>query len=188
MSQVPRNDIPVLNIPNVLTGLRLAVVPVFAWLLLTGEQTDVRQWITLLVFLAASLTDLVDGMWARRYNLITNFGKIADPIADKALTGTALVGLSIIGDVPWWATFVIIVREVAVTVLRFRVIDRVVIPASQGGKWKTGAQITAIALYLAPLGGVVTKLGEVMMIVAVALTITTGMDYAGKARGLPPTS
>jgi len=188
MNESPRTEIPVLNIPNILTGARLAVVPVFAWLLLTGEQTAIRQWFTLLVFLAASLTDLVDGMWARRYNLVTNFGKIADPIADKALTGTALFGLSVIGDVPWWATFVIIVREVAVTVLRFRVINRSVIPASAGGKLKTTSQIVAISLYLAPLNGVVPKLGEVAMIVAVALTITTGMDYAGKARSLPPTS
>ena len=178
----PVNNVPLINIPNALTCLRLILVPIFGYLLLAAPQTTTNQWISATVFLVAALTDFMDGLWARRYGLITNFGKIADPIADKALIGTALVGLSLIGEVAWWVTVVILVREVAVTLLRFRVIKRGVIPASRGGKVKTVSQIVAIVAYLIPMGGWVTKVANTALGVALALTVLTGIDYAAKVR------
>ena len=181
----PVNNVPLKNIPNALTCLRLILVPIFGYLLLAAPQTTTNQWISATVFLVAALTDFMDGLWARRYGLITNFGKIADPIADKALIGTALVGLSLIGEVAWWVTVVILVREVAVTLLRFRVIKRGVIPASRGGKVKTVSQIVAIVAYLIPMGGWVTTVANTALGVALALTVLTGIDYAAKVR-YPP--
>jgi CDP-diacylglycerol--glycerol-3-phosphate 3-phosphatidyltransferase len=178
----PVNNVPLKNIPNALTCLRLILVPIFGYLLLAAPQTTTNQWISATVFLVAALTDFMDGLWARRYGLITNFGKIADPIADKALIGTALVGLSLIGEVAWWVTVVILVREVAVTLLRFRVIKRGVIPASRGGKVKTVSQIVAIVAYLIPMGGWVTTVANTALGVALALTVLTGIDYAAKVR------
>ena len=136
------------------------------------------------VFVAASLTDLVDGELARRQGQVTTFGKVADPIADKALTGTALVGLSYLGELPWWVTIVILVREIGVTLLRFWVIRRGVIPASRGGKAKTVAQMVAIFMYLLPLTGWLVTAREVVMGVAVLLTIGTGIDYVARAMRL----
>jgi CDP-diacylglycerol--glycerol-3-phosphate 3-phosphatidyltransferase len=181
----PNNAVPVLNIPNVLTVARLFMVPVFGYLALAIEQTDSVQWMSAAVFLIAALTDLIDGVWARRYGLVTNFGKIADPIADKALIGTALVALSIQGDIAWWVTGIIIFREVAITVLRFWVIKHGVIPASRGGKVKTVSQIVAIVAFLIPLGGWVDTVAQMSLGVALALTVTTGIDYVLKARILP---
>ena len=171
-----------LNLPNALTVLRLLLVPVFAWLLLRegGEDATSRLWAAV-VFLIASITDLVDGEIARRRNLVTSFGKIADPIADKALTGTALVGLSYLGELPWWVTIVILVREIGVTLLRFWVIRHGVIPASRGGKAKTVAQIVAIIWYLLPLSGWLADLRVVAMGVALLLTVATGLDYVLRA-------
>lgn len=175
----------VVNVPNALTILRLLLVPLFAWLLLRDGGTDTasRVW-SAVVFLGASLTDLVDGELARRQGQVTNFGKIADPIADKALTGTALVGLSYLGDLPWWVTIVILVREVGVTLLRFWVIRHGVIPASRGGKAKTVAQMVAILMYLLPLTGWLVTAREVVMAVAVVLTLATGIDYIARAMRL----
>ena len=172
----------VVNVPNGLTVLRLLLVPVFAWLLLRdgGDDTSSRIW-SAVVFFGASLTDLVDGELARRQGQVTNFGKIADPIADKALTGTALVGLSYLGELPWWVTIVILVREVGVTLLRFWVIRHGVIPASRGGKVKTVAQMVAILMYLLPLTGWLVTASEVVMGIAVLLTIGTGIDYVARA-------
>jgi CDP-diacylglycerol--glycerol-3-phosphate 3-phosphatidyltransferase len=181
----PNNAVPVLNIPNVLTVARLFMVPVFGYLALAIEQTDTVQWLSATVFLIAALTDLVDGVWARRYGLVTNFGKIADPIADKALIGTALVALSIQGEIAWWVTGIIIFREVAITILRFWVIKHGVIPASRGGKVKTVSQIVAIVAFLIPLGGWVDTVAQMSLGVALALTVTTGIDYVLKARILP---
>ena len=172
----------VVNVPNGLTVLRLLLVPVFAWLLLRdgGDDSTSRIW-SAVVFLGASLTDLVDGELARRQGQVTTFGKIADPIADKALTGTALVGLSYLGELPWWVTIVILVREVGVTLLRFWVIRHGVIPASRGGKVKTVAQMVAILMYLLPLSGWLVTASEVVMGVAVLLTLGTGIDYIARA-------
>jgi CDP-diacylglycerol--glycerol-3-phosphate 3-phosphatidyltransferase len=162
--------------------LRLLLVPVFAWLLLRegGDDSASRIWAAV-VFAVASATDFVDGALARRQGQVTTFGKIADPIADKALTGTALVGLSYLGDLPWWVTVVILVREIGVTLLRFWVIRHGVIPASRGGKAKTAAQMLAILMYLLPLSGWLVTASEVVMGVAVVLTLATGVDYIARA-------
>lgn len=168
--------------PNLLTLVRLLLVPVLAVLLFSGDGNDptTRTWATV-VFVVAALTDLVDGELARRSGTVTTVGKIADPIADKAITGVALIGLSWLGDLAWWVTFVILVREIGVTVLRFWVIRHGVIPASRGGKAKTVAQIIAISLYLAPLPPAFEPLRIVAMAVAVVLTVVTGVDYAIRA-------
>ena len=172
----------VVNVPNALTVLRLLLVPVFAWLLLRdgADDTASRVWAAV-VFVVASATDLVDGELARRLGKVTTFGKVADPIADKALTGTALVGLSYLGELPWWVTIVILVREIGVTLLRFWVIRRGVIPASRGGKAKTVTQMVAILMYLLPLTGWLVAAREVIMAVAVVLTLATGIDYVQRA-------
>ena len=171
-----------LNAPNALTALRLLLVPVFGWLLLAeGGDNPGLRWAAAAVFVIASLTDYVDGALARRHNLVTTFGKVADPIADKALTGVALVGLSILGELPWWVTVVIIGREVVVTVIRFVVIKDGVIPASRGGKDKTVSQMVAILLYVLPLAGPWLTVRAVIMGIAVVLTVATGIDYAGRA-------
>jgi CDP-diacylglycerol--glycerol-3-phosphate 3-phosphatidyltransferase len=181
----PVSSPSVVNVPNGLTVLRLLLVPVFAWLLLRegGDDSASRVWAAA-VFVVAGATDFVDGELARRQGQVTTFGKIADPIADKALTGTALVGLSYLGELPWWVTIVILAREIGVTLLRFWVIRRGVIPASRGGKAKTVAQMLAILLYLLPLTGWLVTARELVMGVAVLLTIGTGIDYVARARAL----
>lgn len=165
------------NIANVLTVLRLALVPFFVvCLFLPGPGWRLGA---LAVFVIGSLTDYFDGELARRYGLITDFGKIADPIADKALTGAALVSLSILGELPWWVTLLILVRELGITLMRFMVIRHGVIPASYGGKVKTVLQIAAIVLYLVPLD--LDVLRWVVMGAAVLVTVATGVDYVWRA-------
>ena len=165
------------NVANGLTVARLALVPVFVWFLLSGGTGG--RTIAFVAFAVASVTDLLDGELARRRGLITDFGKIADPIADKALTGSALITLSYLGELAWWVTAVIVVREVAVTGLRFWVIRQGVIAASRGGKIKTMLQIVAISLYVLPIH--LTVLREVVMGAAVAVTVVTGGDYTARA-------
>jgi CDP-diacylglycerol---glycerol-3-phosphate 3-phosphatidyltransferase len=174
--------VPVANAANALTAARLLLVPVFVVLVVVSAMTS-PGWRALacLVFLVASLTDFVDGWIARRYGLITAVGKVADPIADKALTGTALVLLSAYGVLPWWVTGLILAREVAVTALRFWVIRHGVIPASRGGKLKTGLQIAAIAWYLWPFGEPLAVVGPWLMGAAAAVTVVTGLDYTVRA-------
>ncbi len=174
--------VPLLNIANILTMSRLVLVPVFLAALFTadGQETGWRL-AAFAVFAIASFTDHVDGNLARRLGLITDFGKIADPIADKALTGAALIGLSLLGELPWWVTVVIAVREVGVTLLRFWVIRHGVIPASRGGKAKTLVQVLAIGLYLLPLPSWLAPVAVVFMGTAVVLTVVTGVDYVIRA-------
>jgi CDP-diacylglycerol--glycerol-3-phosphate 3-phosphatidyltransferase len=179
----PVGDAPLVNLPNALTLLRVVCVPVLAVLLAVDDGTlGAARDAAAIVFVLASITDLMDGAIARRYGLVTTFGKIADPIADKALTGVALIGLSILGDLSWWVTGIILVREVGVTLLRFWVIEHGVIPASRGGKAKTLAQTVAITMYLAdvPIGWWATA-SAVVMAVAVVLTVVTGLDYVVRA-------
>ena len=165
------------NAANALTVLRLALVPVFvACLLAGGTGWRVAAFV---VFAVASVTDLLDGRLARSRGLITDFGKIADPIADKALTGAALVTLSALGELAWWVTVVILAREISVTLLRFWVIRRGVIAASRGGKLKTLLQVVAITLYVLPGPPAVVR--EVVMAAAVAVTVVTGIDYGVRA-------
>lgn len=166
------------NLPNALTVLRILMVPLFGWLLLAhgGEDTAWRWWATV-VFVIATATDWVDGFLARRDGLITDFGKLMDPIADKALMGTALIALSVLGLLPWWITVVILVREVGITLMRFVVIRRGVIPAGRGGKVKTVLQALGLTLMVAPLGGLLGTLGLWIMYAALVVTVVTGIDY-----------
>jgi CDP-diacylglycerol---glycerol-3-phosphate 3-phosphatidyltransferase len=177
------------NIANQLTVLRLLLVPVFAWLLLHDEGSQVRWRVAAaLVFALAAWTDRVDGNLARSRGLVTSFGKLADPIADKALIGTAFVGLSLLGELSWWVTAVVLVREVGVTLLRFWVIRHGVMPASRGGKVKTLLQGLAIGLYVLPLTGLLASGRAVVMVLAVAVTVVTGVDYVVRALTLRRTS
>jgi CDP-diacylglycerol--glycerol-3-phosphate 3-phosphatidyltransferase len=175
-------DVPLWNLANLLTMSRLAMVPLFLLALLAEGGTDPFWRMTAaLVFVIASLTDRFDGDLARRRGQVTDFGKVADPIADKALTGSALVSLSVLGELAWWVTLLIAVRELGVTALRFWVLRHGVIPASRGGKVKAFAQAVAIGLYLLPLPAAVDPLLWSVMGVAVVLTLLTGVDYMVRA-------
>ena len=171
------------------------MVPLFLVLLLADGGNDVTlRWWALIVFLLAMFTDFVDGYLARRNNLITNFGKIADPIADKSLMAAALIGLAIIVELPWWVPVIILVREFGITVLRFFMIRIAVMPASRGGKIKTVLQTAAIALFLLifPLSDVVAPvvytillvIAWIIMTAAIVVTIVTGVDYCVQAAKL----
>jgi CDP-diacylglycerol---glycerol-3-phosphate 3-phosphatidyltransferase len=173
----PQAKPSIINVPNGLTVLRLALVPVFVVLLVSDGTTS--RTAAFIVFGVASVTDLLDGELARRSGMITDFGAIADPIADKALTGSALVTLSTLGVLSWWVTGVIMVREVGVTLLRFWVIRHGVIAASRGGKIKTVLQIVAIGLYILPVS--IDPIRIAVMGAAVAVTIVTGADYVLRA-------
>jgi len=177
------------NLPNVLTMLRIVLVPFFVWFLIADapglhSESGPWRWAAAAAFAVAIYTDKLDGDIARSRNLVTDFGKIADPIADKLLIGSALVMLSVLGELPWWATLVILVREWGVTALRFFVIRYGVIPASRGGKLKTVVQTAAIFLYLLPLGAIapwLTWVAFAVMMVAVAITVWTGVEYVVEA-------
>ena len=178
----PISAVSAINVPNFLTTIRIIVVPILAWLLFREDAaSDSNRLVAGVLFIIAALTDIADGTIARRWNLITNFGKIFDPIADKALIGVALIGLSYLNLLDWWFTWVILARELFVTFLRFWVINKGVIPASRGGKLKTIMQIIAISFYLLPLPETVSLLAEVLMYVAVILTLATAVDYIMKA-------
>ena len=169
------------NVPNGLTALRMLLVPVFAWVLLSHPHNDSWRWMAALIFVIASITDIVDGKVARKYGLVTRFGKLWDPIADKALTGMALVGLSIIGELPWWITIVVLVREWGITLLRFLILKYGVMAANRGGKLKTVTQSIAIVMYLLPLPSWLHVVVVVVMWVALILTVLTGLDYCWEA-------
>ncbi|MGY1696736.1 MULTISPECIES: CDP-diacylglycerol--glycerol-3-phosphate 3-phosphatidyltransferase [unclassified Geodermatophilus] len=185
----PPQSARLVNLPNALTVLRLALVPVFAVLLLSdGGMDDTRRVWATVFFAAAIITDRYDGLIARRTGQVTEFGKLADPIADKALTGTALIGLSVLGLLPWWVTLAILVRELGVTLLRFWVIRHGVIAASRGGKAKTVVQALAIGLYILPLTGLLATARWWVMAAALVLTLATGLDYVWRALALRRTS
>ena len=177
------------NLPNILTMLRIALVPFFVWFLVADApgltaQNGPWRWAAVVAFAVAIYTDKLDGDIARSRGLVTDFGKIADPIADKLLIGSALVMLSLLGELPWWVTVLILVREWGVTALRFFVIRYGVIPASRGGKLKTVVQTAAIFLYVMPLAAIAPWLGFVafaVMMVALAITVWTGGEYVVEA-------
>ena len=174
--------VPLVNIANILTVLRIVLVPVFLVALFVGDGHEtVWRLVAFGVFVAAAVTDRVDGQLARKYGLVTDFGKMADPIADKALIGAALVGLSILGDLRWWVTGVIAARELGITLLRFAVLRHAVIPAGRGGKLKTLVQAVAIGFFLLPLPDVLDPVAWVLMGGAVLLTVVTGLDYVVQA-------
>jgi CDP-diacylglycerol--glycerol-3-phosphate 3-phosphatidyltransferase len=173
---------PLLNVANSLTMLRIGLVPVFVILIVASDLTRPGYRVAAaLAFGVASLTDFADGWIARAFNQVTSFGKVADPIADKALTGTALVLLSVYGVLPWWVTVVIVARELGVTGLRFWVLRHGVLPASRGGKAKTVLQIAAIAWYIWPFDPALAAIGPWLMAIAVVVTVATGADYVARA-------
>ena len=180
------------NLPNALTTLRILLVPLFGWVLLMdgGHDTSVRIW-AFVIFTLAILTDKIDGEIARKQNLVTDFGKLMDPIADKALTGMAFVGLSIIGELWWWVTLLVLGREWGITFLRFWIIRYGVMPASRGGKIKTALQAVALCGLLLPfreltgnwnaVGNILWWVSVVIMVAAVVSTVATGVDYVREA-------
>lgn len=174
------------NLPNALTMGRLLLVPVFVvvgWVGYSRPDAGWQAWAAL-VFLVAAVTDFIDGELARRTGQVTSVGKILDPIADKALTGSALVLLSWFDMLPWWVTVVVLGREIGVTLLRFWVIRHGVMAASRGGKLKTALQILAITLFLLPLASGGRAVAEWVMAAAVVVTLVTGADYVVRALAL----
>jgi CDP-diacylglycerol--glycerol-3-phosphate 3-phosphatidyltransferase len=174
------------NLPNAITVIRILLAPVFFVMLLVDDGQDGwLRWAAAVLFILAIATDGIDGHIARSRNLVTDLGKLLDPIADKVLTGAALVGLSILGELWWWVTIVILVREVGITVWRFVQLSDRVIPASRGGKLKTLVQSIAISLFLLPLwtmfGDWVFWVNWVFMGLALVLTVVTGIDYLVQA-------
>jgi CDP-diacylglycerol--glycerol-3-phosphate 3-phosphatidyltransferase len=179
------------NLANVITVIRILLAPAFIWMLLAdnGELGPLR-YLAAALFLVAIITDGIDGSLARRRNLVTDLGKLLDPIADKVLIGGALIGLNILGELPWWVTVVVMLREVGITVWRFFALRDRVIPASTGGKLKTIVQAVAISFALVPvsllLGDWVISFNVGLMTVAVLLTVFTGIEYLWQARKAAP--
>lgn len=174
------------NVPNVLTGIRVVLVPVFAWALLAHPADQQWRWIADVIFIVAILTDLADGKIARKYNLVTDFGKLWDPIADKALTGMAFLGLSILGELPWWITIIILLREWGITVLRFWLVKYgTVMAANSGGKLKTVTQSLGLAMFLPGLHFLPAWWGWIawaLIVIAFVLTVWTGIEYLRAAK------
>ncbi len=184
---VSAGDTPasIANIANIITVVRILLAPVFIWLLIDdGGRLGPVRYVAAALFVFAIVTDSVDGFLARRQNLVTDFGKIVDPIADKVLTGGALVALSILGELWWWVTIVILLREFGITVFRFAVISRRVIPAVASGKLKTVLQAVAISLFLFPVwtifGNWVYIVNYAVMGAALLLTVISGIDFVIK--------
>ena len=182
------------NIANVLTSLRIVMVPFFGWALLQdGGNDPFWRWVAFAIFAVAMITDKIDGDLARKHDLVTNFGKIADPIADKAITGMAFIGLSIVGDIWWWVTILVLLREWSVTLLRLSVLKHVVIAASGSGKLKTVLQAVALSLLILPLphgdahggafdvfgvvGTALFYLAQLALAGAVAMTLWSGWEF-----------
>ncbi len=172
------------NLPNFLTSLRIIVIPLFAWLTLAGgTENNSFAWWALVVFILLMITDKLDGDIARARGLVTDFGKIADPIADKALMTTAFVCFNIIGILPWWVTGLIVLREFGITIWRFvQLRQGNVVPASKGGKMKTALQTLAVALYLCPLPEWMSIPSQVVMYAALIVTVYTGIQYIVDSR------
>lgn len=175
------------QLPNAITIVRILCAPVFLWLLLAdaGAGGGLR-WAAAVLFIVAIATDGVDGYIARRYRIVSDLGKLLDPIADKALTGVAFVGLSLLGELPWWITIVVLIREIGITVYRFVVVSDHVLAAAWMGKLKTVFQAIALSIALLPFAGLsdapawqsgVWWAGVVTMTIAVMLTIASGIDY-----------
>jgi len=176
------------NLPNILTISRVVLVPVFVVMLLLPNET-VGRWLALLVFVIASITDRYDGLLARRRNMVTNFGKIADSFADKLLTGAAFIMLSYLGSLPWWVTVIILAREWGITAMRFAMVRKQVMAAGAGGKAKMVLQIVGICLLLVPwisllgdrAGTGMVLVSQAVVYLAALLTVITGIDYVVKA-------
>ncbi|MFG6280375.1 CDP-diacylglycerol--glycerol-3-phosphate 3-phosphatidyltransferase [Microbacterium sp. 5K110] len=175
------------QVPNAITIARILCAPVFLWMLLAdGGAGGGLRWAAAVVFIVAIATDGIDGYIARRYEIVSDLGKLLDPIADKALTGVAFVGLSILGELDWWVTILVLVREIGITIYRFLVVSDHVLAAAWMGKLKTVAQAVALSIALLPLASLseaavwqstVWWAGVVTMTIAVVLTIASGIDY-----------
>lgn len=171
------------HVPNTITIVRIFFAPVFMWMLLAAgsDLNSPLRWWGAGLFVVGMATDGVDGYLARKYNVVSDFGKLLDPIADKVLTGGALITLSILGELPWWVTVIILIREIGITIYRFTVLSDRVIPASRGGKIKTITQFVAITCALLPLqifwGDAAYGINTVLMSAATVITVWTGIDY-----------
>ena len=170
------------QLPNAITIVRILCAPVFLWMLLADDGADGGlRWAAAVLFVVAIATDGLDGHLARANDIVTDLGKLLDPIADKVLTGFAFVGLSILGELPWWVTIVILVREIGITIYRFVVVSDHVLAAAWMGKLKTVAQGVALALALLPLwtvlGDGIFWVNGVALAIAFVLTIASGVDY-----------
>jgi len=168
------------EVPNLLTVMRLVAVPVMVACLLVDSGAQERwRWIAWLVFGLAAATDALDGYLARRWEVVSSFGKLADPLADKALVLGALVMIAVQGETPWWPVIVVAIREAAVTIGRLAVARDVVIPASAGGKLKTALQVLAILMLLLPTQAAwVYNVGLWVLYASVMVAVATGVDYA----------
>lgn len=181
---VSRGDGPAntANIANIITVVRILMAPLFFVLLVVDDGHDgaLRVWAAA-IFVVAILTDSLDGFLARRQNLVSDFGKIVDPLADKVLTGGAFIVLSVLGELPWWVTIIILIREVGITVYRFAALKDRVIAASRGGKLKTLLQGVALTLALFPFlawfGSWFFWVDLVVMSAAFVATVLSGLDY-----------
>lgn len=178
----------VASVPNLISVVRVVLTPLFVWLVLddAGEMGSTRV-VAAVLFIVLIATDFVDGHIARSRNLVTDFGKLFDPIADKAITGAGFVVLSILGELPWWITILVLVREIGITVHRLAIASDVVIPATWPGKAKTWAQAVALSAALLPLAAWIgeTPAGVVhvvTMTIAVVLTIVSGLEYVWHVR------
>ncbi len=173
-----------MNLPNALTVFRILGLPFCAWALFKeGGEDPTWQIIAWSSFFLLGLTDILDGRIARKRNQVSSFGAILDPIADKAFIGTALIGLSILGKLPWWVTAIILFREIGITILRFAVIKRQVIAANRGGKIKSLLQNFSVGFYILPLPESLYLPRDILLGVAVVITLTTGLDYLRNALG-----
>jgi CDP-diacylglycerol---glycerol-3-phosphate 3-phosphatidyltransferase len=181
LAELRREEPHWFNVPNLLTFLRALLVPVILWLLASEGEGDTARWWAFGIFVFAAATDSIDGWVARRWHGVTRWGQLADPIADKLLIIGSLASLAAVGDLPWWAVNVIVVRELGVTLLRVRLVRRagLVMPASRWGKAKTISQVVAVAAFLFPGSGSV--LPQRLLDVAVALTVYSGIEYAFRA-------
>lgn len=176
------------NWPNLITAARIALVPVFVLIMYTGERgsgdpaTAVGSWVALAVFAVAALSDSLDGYLARKYERITRLGQILDPLADKFLVGAALVALVDLRGFPLWAAIVIVIREVAVSLLRSLALRRGrVLPANSIGKAKTALQIPTVMLWLLPRVGWLAVVQDVLLVIAVFVTLFSGLVYFARA-------
>ncbi len=177
-----------INLPNLITIVRIALVPLFIWLLFAVDSGNgFQRWATVAAFIALILTDSLDGQIARRKNLITNLGKLLDPIADKFLLGGALIALSSLGRIDWWITILILIREFGITAYRLIVANKRVVAASSSGKVKTVLQSVAIGFYLSPLADWLTPVGVIQLVILYAALISTlasGFQYLNAERKL----
>ena len=170
-----------MNLPHKLTVLRVIMVPFFVLFMLTDLGGEAGKWIALVIFCLASLTDMLDGKIARARNLVTNFGKFMDPLADKLLVCSAMICLIPTGQLPAWVVIVIIAREFIISGFRLVASDSgIVIAASYWGKFKTVSQMLMVIVLIADLGGVFDMIGTALIWIALILTVVSLVDYIAK--------